>query len=173
MSELIGLTEQSFKIQAYKNDNIDLIERFEEIFDDRAFIQIRKMRKMRESYIRDILQRIQMYKQQHGIYTDDCIIEFNDTLRDNIIELGLEEDFPYFDDLHSVFEFKPTSGWYSKRTERKDKKGKCRICLSKLKKSTKIKDCGHTFCSNCLKKWIIESSHGGMPSCPLCRRCIE
>lgn len=43
----------------------------------------------------------------------------------------------------------------------------CPICLNIIKKSINLSKCGHTFCKQCIHKWLKYSK-----SCPICRTKI-
>jgi hypothetical protein len=47
----------------------------------------------------------------------------------------------------------------------------CPVCYAADAKLTTR--CGHSFCFDCVKKWLVASNEGGKPSCPMCRTTLH
>jgi hypothetical protein len=47
----------------------------------------------------------------------------------------------------------------------------CPVCYSADAKLTTR--CGHSFCFDCVKKWLVTSGEEGKPSCPMCRTTLH
>ncbi len=44
----------------------------------------------------------------------------------------------------------------------------CSICLCDIVSSTRLVNCGHVFCQECISKWLLEKA-----SCPYCRSDVN
>jgi len=57
-----------------------------------------------------------------------------------------------------------------------DQTFRCQICANLLDKAVAIKDCGHTFCSVCIRNyWVAVRTgvHRQKKSCPICRKPVD
>ncbi|CAI4233384.1 unnamed protein product [Auanema sp. JU1783] len=48
-------------------------------------------------------------------------------------------------------------------------KEKCSVCLGNITDPTRLESCDHSFCYNCIRRWLL---HCEINSCPLCKKPI-